>query len=281
MNIYPIIVVYNKSIKESKTLMRLKECNVPNENIIVVDNSTLDFGIKEYCEITAYKYISMQGNKGLSKAYNCVLDNLNPMAAPDDILIWLDDDTDVTKEYFDMLRSKSISLKSIDIFAPIIIGQDGVIYSPNEGHFFGSKFMKSPDADINMNKFNGINSCLAVRNRIYDNYRYTEELFMDLTDNQFFDDMRKRNVRFCILRTCINQSFFQRGDNLDANQLIARIRIKFKDFMIYANNKGKIYLFAGLIKCVGWGIVLGMKTKSPKMFFYCCFKGTKEFIRNL
>ena len=70
---------------------------------------------------------------------------------------------------------------------------------------------------------------------------------MDLTDNKFFDDMRARKANFCILRTPIHQTFFQRGEYLDAVKLIERLRIKLKDFMVYANSKGKIYLFGGYL----------------------------------
>lgn len=281
LKIFPVIVVYNKSISDSKTLVGLRGCEIQNENIIVVDNSTSDYGIGEYCKKNGYQYLSMQGNKGLSKAYNKALEFIKPLANGDDVIIWLDDDTVVTKEYFEKLRKEAEGNNSYDIFMPVIIGQDGVIYSPNEGHFFGSKFIKSIDEDIDLGMINGINSCLAVRRRIYENYSYTEKLFMDLTDNKFFDDMRNANANFCILRTPIYQTFFQRGGNLDPNKLIARLRIKLKDFMIYANSKGKLYLIAGFIKCVGWGVDLGRKSKSMKVLVYCCFKGLKEFLRNL
>ena len=281
INIFPVIVVYNKSIKESITLLQLANCNIPNENIIVVDNSTQDYGVESLCSVSGYKYISMHGNKGLSKAYNQALTYLKPIAKSKDLVMWLDDDTNVTSEYYELLLKEAGKVDSYDIFMPIVIGQDSVIYSPNEGHFFRSKFMKSIHDEIDLRKINGINSCLAVRMRIYSDYYYSEDLFMDLTDNRFFDDMRNRNANFCILRTPIYQNFFQRGDCLDPNKLITRLRIKIIDFMIYANNKGKLYLFAGLIKCVGWGIALGKKAKSPKVFLYCCFKGIKELIKNL
>lgn len=281
INIFPVIIVYNKSIKESVTLLQLANCNIPNENTIVVDNSTQDYGVEGFCSECGYKYLSMHGNKGLSKAYNQALTYLKPIAKSKDLVMWLDDDTNVTDDYFELLRKEAEKDDRHDIFMPIVIGQDSVIYSPNEGHFFRSKFMKSIHDEIDLRKINGINSCLAVRMRIYSDYYYSEDLFMDLTDNRFFDDMRKRNVNFCILRTPICQTFFQRGDKLDPQKLIARLRIKIKDFMVYANHKGKLYLFAGLIKCVGWGVALGKNAESPKVFLYCCFKGTKELFRNL
>ncbi len=278
--IYLVVVVYNKTIKESVTLKSLSMCDVPNINILVIDNSTEDFNIENDCKELGYDYHSMNGNKGLSKAYNQALDIIIPKAKQSDIIVWLDDDTDLSKDYFEFLK-KSSEDNNVDIFAPIIIGQNEVIYSPNEGRFMGSKFMKSMYDEINMKKINGINSCLAVRVRIYNNYRYTEDLFMDLTDNQFFDDMREREAKFCIMRTPIYQNFFQRGGNLDPTKIISRLRIKIKDFMVYSRKKGFLYLIGGLIKCAGWGVILGKQSKSLKVFTYCCIKGIKEFYKNI
>lgn len=280
-NIFPVVVVYNKSIEDSITLNSFRENAIPNENVIVVDNSTSDYGVGSYCQSLNYRYISMNGNAGLSKAYNKSLDYLRSIAKPDDLVVWLDDDTNITKEYVEILKQEAIKNIECDIFMPIIIGQDGVIYSPNEGRFMRSRFMKSPNDEIDMSKINGINSCLAVRYRLYKNYRYTEDLFMDLTDNQFFDDMRKNNASVNIIRTVIHQSFFQRGDNANINSVIGRFRLRIADFMIYARKKGLGYLFLALVKSYGWGFVTGKKYKSLKIMWTCVFQGTKHFVKNI
>lgn len=281
MNIFPVIVIYNKSIEDSITLIRIKESRIPNNNVIVVDNSTNDYGVCKYCQTVRYNYISMKGNAGLSKAYNKALDYLESVADPDSLVMWLDDDTDVTIDYFSQLSLEAEREKSVDIFMPIIIGQDGVIYSPNEGAFMKSRFITSPDESIDMSKINGINSCLAVRYRIYNKYRYTEDLFMDLTDNQFFDDMRKKGVSFKIIRTVIRQTFFQRGEDANINSVINRFRLRISDFMIYARKKGTRYLFLALLKSYGWGVITGKKYKSLRILWACICQGTKHFIINI
>ena len=164
---------------------------------------------------------------------------------------------------------------------PIIMGQDGVIYSPNEGAFMKSRFIKAVDEELDMTKINGINSCLAVRYRIYKDYRYTEELFMDLVDNQFFDDMRGRNVSFVIIRTLIHQTFFQRDGATNIDSVINRFNIRIADFMIYAKKKGKWFLLLALVKSFGWGCVSGLKFKSPKIIWACASQGFKRFIVNI
>ena len=281
LDIYPVIVIYNKSISDSLTLRRLHDSCIPNNNVVVVDNSTADYNIGNYCQALGYNYISMNGNAGLSKAYNKALEYLKPIAGPDDLIMWLDDDTDVTREYFSVLCSNAENNLMVDIFMPIIIGQDGVYYSPNEGAFMKSRFITSVDEDIDMSKINGINSCLAVRYRIYNDYRYTEDLFMDLTDNQFFDDMRAKGATFKIIRTVIHQTFFQRGEDVNIDTVIKRFKLRIADFMIYARKKGKPYLFLALVKSYGWGIITSIKVNSPKVFWTCFIQVATHFIRNI
>mgnify|MGYP004528903837 CR=1 FL=1 len=132
MNIYPVVIVYNKSIDNSITLLNLLKCKIPSSNVLVVDNSTSDFGIESYCKEYGYNYLSMQGNKGLSKAYNSAIDFLSGKMKSQDLIMWLDDDTPVTPAYFELLSITATKCNDCDIFMPIIMGQDGVIYSPNE-----------------------------------------------------------------------------------------------------------------------------------------------------
>lgn len=281
LKIFPVIVVYNKSIADSITLNSIRNNAIPNGNVVVVDNSTSNYGVGEYCHSLGYNYISMNGNAGLSKAYNKALEFLKPLANSDDLVMWLDDDTDVTQDYFSKLLIEAEHSPNADVFMPIIIGQDGVIYSPNEGGFLRSRFIQSEGEDLDMSKINGINSCLAVRCRLYDNYRYTEDLFMDLTDNQFFDDMRSKGTTFKIVRTMIHQTFFQRGADANIDSVINRFRLRIADFMIYARKRGKRYLPLALVKTYGWGVVTGMKFKSPKIMFACMNQGTKHFFKNI
>jgi hypothetical protein len=281
MNIFPVIVVYNKSFDESRTLLHLNESNVPSSNVIVVDNSTGDYGIKTHCSGYGYNYISMNGNVGLSKAYNAALNFLNPIANPEDLVMWLDDDTGVTNDYLYKLSIQAEKDIDVDVFMPIIIGQDGVIYSPNEVRFLKSRFMTNINDKINMDQINGINSCLAVRYRVYRDYRYAEDLFMDLADNLFFDDMRRKGAKFNIIKTVIHQTFFQRGENINVDSVIKRFRIRIADLMIYSRKKGKRYLILALFKSYGWGIINGKKNNSPKLFYTCLYVGTKHFLKNI
>ena len=187
----------------------------------------------------------MNGNKGLSKAYNAAIDTIEA-----DIVILFDDDTNVTAEYFRTLNDAVIENPNIDIFAPIVYGQDGMIYSPNEFNFLKNHFISSPDQAIDPNKFNAIASCLAIRMKVLKNYRFNELLFVDQVDQYFFYEQRKLHRTFMKLDTIISQNFYQRGTKLTAENGWRRMKLRIKDIMRHAKLMGGIrYKVLGFIKC--------------------------------
>ena len=67
-NLYAVIVLYNKFCQNSLTYNELNR--IKGLNIIVCDNSTKDMGNKDQVINDNNIFINMNGNKGLSKAYN-------------------------------------------------------------------------------------------------------------------------------------------------------------------------------------------------------------------
>ena len=227
--------------------------------MLVVDNSTSDFGNKAYCSKKNIDYISMDGNKGLSKAYNAAVDACKEK----DAIILFDDDTEVTEEYFEKLDDALTIYHDVDIFAPIIYGQDGVIYSPNEYNFMRSNFIKSPNQEVSQKKFNAIASCLAIRMRVFDNYRFNEKLFVDQVDQNFFYDQRKKNAKFQKIDVKILQNFYQRGKNLTPEAGWRRLKLRIIDIMRQTRLiGGRKIRFLGFAKCCGLGAQIGKKSHS-------------------
>lgn len=258
INYAAIIVVYNKSIKDSATCAGIHQALNLNIEIIIVDNSENNYGNKEICEIQNYKYINMHGNKGLSKAYNAAIDCTDA-----DVIILLDDDTELTGDYFKTLNVAVLNFEDIDIFAPVVYGQDGVIYSPNEFNFLRNHFIHSPDQEVSQESFNAIASCLAIRKRVFEHYRFNEWLFVDQVDQYFFCEQRKLNRKFMKLNTVIHQNFYQRGKELHAYNAWHRIRLRIIDIMRHAKLMGGIkYKLLGWIKCCGLSVQISIKSKS-------------------
>jgi GT2 family glycosyltransferase len=256
-----VIVIYNKTIDDSITCHCIKEINDLDLEIVVVDNSESDKGNKKICEDNGYKYISMHGNKGLSKAYNAAIDSTDS-----DIIIILDDDTELTNDYFKKLNYAVLNNDDVDVFAPIVYGQDGVIYSPNKFNFLKNHFIDSVDQDVDQEHFNAIASCLAIRRRVFENYRFDEMLFVDQVDQYFFCQQRNLGRKFMKLDTVINQSFYQRGDTLSAESGWKRVKLRIVDVMRHAKLMGGLeYKVLGFVKCCGLSAQIAKKTKSVRV----------------
>ena len=266
---YAVVVLYNKKIQDSITISHLIQLQEEHLHIIVLDNSTDTYVAENrgYFPDELLTYYSMGGNVGLSKAYNYALSMLNNKSE-DDVVIWFDDDTPLKEGYFDCLKKKAEN-STYDVFVPVIYGQNGVIYSPNESSWLKGKYIASPEQEIPQNKFNAINSCLAVKLRAYKGYTYDEGLFMDCVDTKLFDDFRKKKLRFCVLPVEIYQNFFQRGDSQDLQKYWNRFRIRIKDTMYYSYLNGLKGKISGYIRILGWSIIYGLKLRSVKFSLLC------------
>lgn len=258
-----VVVVYNKEICQSITCQRIKamDCNV---DVAVVDNSEVPNSNEIMCKELGIRYLSMNGNKGLSKAYNVAVNN----SKNSDVIVLFDDDTEITTEYFQILDEALKKYPDVDIFAPVIRGQDGVIYSPNEFNFLRNHFISSPDQEVSQDSFNAIASCLAIRMRVFDNYRFNEKLYVDQVDQYFFCEQRKLDRKFGKLDIEVRQNFYQRGETLTPKAGWRRLKLRIVDIFRHARlvGGGK-YIFLALIKCCGLGVQIGKKSKSISLVF--------------
>ena len=274
-NYYAAVVIYNQYCKDSITCKNLKDiCKTESDiKIIIADNSTQE-KIKKanrlQCEEYQWEYRDMEGNKGLSVAYNRIIEKL-PRLNNEDCIIWFDDDTDITGEYFQELRKCINENPKAEIFVPVIRGLDGKIYSPNERGFFRNHFIKSRNELIRNKYFNAINSCMAVKTKIYENYHYDEKLFMDMVDQKFCLDMSEVNKKFAIINVEVVQNFFQRSNNLTVEKVWTRYNIRIRDFMNYANTD-VFHRWLGVVKVALWGIDMAIRCKTLKIFFMCIHK---------
>lgn len=262
---YAVIVIYNTNVNKSITLKNLQTITSYQINKIVVDNSTQDMGNRADCKKKGWTYISMNGNAGLSRAYNKAL---NYIKECDGIVIWFDDDTKVTQEYFDTLNTEAIKHPEVDIFAPMIQGQDGRFWSPNEYHFLKNKQLKSKDQIIDIHRFNAINSCTAVRISVYQDYRYTEKLFLDQVDHQFFEDQRALGRKFEKLDVIIHHNFSTRSKMENIEKVKKRYSVMIPDFLIFCNKSAARY-FLGWVKILGWGVREAVRYKTPFFIVWC------------
>lgn len=229
INLHCIIVIYNANISESVTFNNIVNAKLEYCRIIVMDNSdNIDFKVKnkETCKSNSSTYIDMGGDLGLSKAFNAGIDYLYEQSvSQSDIVVFLNDDTDITKEF--LLELPKIALKEteFDVFAPIMQGQNGILYSPARQGFFKNKYPKTIDEEIPQNKFFAIASCCSCRLSIFNDYRFDENIFMDVIDNDFCYEQRKKGTKFYKINVVIQQKFFLKSGNLTYKSLQGRLKI--------------------------------------------------------
>jgi GT2 family glycosyltransferase len=121
--IYVVVVVYNKYCGNSSTCIHLDK--IGGVNVVIVDNSTCEYGNLEFAAEKNWDYINMGGNLGLSKAYNKAVEYVNDSDA---FICLFDDDSELDEKYFTALREAATQDKETKIFVPATYGPRGAIF---------------------------------------------------------------------------------------------------------------------------------------------------------
>ena len=277
MNIYCPIVIYNSYVENSPAVKKLKEKKCENCVIIVVDNSSKDIVEKNrfYCKQNEIIHLDMGGNIGLSKATNKALEYIAQLCPDDnDLVVTLNDDTAVTIDYIEMLKVEADSNPDVDIFAPYMQGQNGVLYSPAKAGFFKNHYMNNTDEDIPQNKFFAIYSCCSCKWIVYKNYRYDEKLFMDLIDNNFCDDQRRIGRKFKSINLILQQNYALKNDGLTMEKIQRRWKIWIPDFLVYCK-KNNLRMLGYYPAIAARGVMLSLKCKDIRFWFWGISYATK------
>lgn len=241
VKIYAIMVIYNKELKEAPAYSSLKELK---EALVVCDNSTEEYHNGAVAESDMVSYISMDGNKGLSYAYNRGIEYIFKTYSPkdSDYICIFDDDTVVGADYFTELAGDLGG-----IMLPVVKDKLGIM-SPVCMKGLIARRIKTADEcrRHRTSELSGINSGMAVKAGIYRNYRYDEEMFLDYIDHKFIMDMRRRGIYPQIMNTCIKQDFSATQD--DRASELARFAIQKRDLRIFYRKHKLLYYYVVIKK---------------------------------
>lgn len=194
-----IVVVYNKLIKDITVVDTLKSeyidfCFVDNSTIEDVKNKN-----KEYCKKTNYRYVDMQGNKGLSKAYNNTIDLLRNEYK---YILLSDDDTIYNQDYINKLLEQVDADQYDLILATVVDKMDNTILTPVFYSDVPLKRVKQEEST----RIGGINSGTCIKMSAFDNWKFNEDLFMYFTDLDFYNNNANANkLSYIILDATIYQ----------------------------------------------------------------------------
>lgn len=260
---YAFVVLYNMAVEDSKTCTALEHIEGHLIEVLILDNSTKDYGNEVTAKRNNWHYLSMHGNAGLSKAYNAGLD-LMKQCNDSGVIILLDDDSNITQAYFDELEQDIASHPDVDIFCPPIRAQNGKFYSPNSYGLIKSHQMHRESDVVPQRHFNAINSCTAIRSYVFDDYRYDERLFLDQIDHKFFEDQRRRGRAFMKMNTIIDHEFSLQEIS-DVKSIERRYSILVPDFLTFSS-RNLFRMFLGYVKVFGWAVREYRHTRDSSLF---------------
>lgn len=241
IDIYAVVVIYNAKCENSKTCNSL--LSAEGVRVLVMDNSTSDFGNSEFCKEKGWEYYSMGGNMGLSKAYNRALDALEGKKG---VVVWFDDDTTISEDYFEKLKKSLEDNPDGKIFVPKIYDERGLL-SPCAIDVYHVKRVSDSES-FEGDGLTAINTGMACKLQVFDGYRYDEEYFLDYIDHAFLRDCRERGITVCVFDAKLKQRFSDNShDNLEGDK--ARFRIFAHDFSRFCrrNLRGRVYCFFALL----------------------------------
>lgn len=256
-NIYCVIVIYNKFIGDSITFKCLSKIN--GLNLVICDNSTKNFNNKELANLSSFTYIDMNGNKGLSKAYNAAINLLQNKTG---FLCLFDDDTFIPENYFDIFI-KDAKNSNADIFLPIVTDEVGIL-SPCK--FKGLKVARIKNTnELNCTNITGINSGMFINLGIFESYRYDESYFLDYIDHDFLRTMKKNGTKIKVLSVNLEQNF-SGNNNTNLEGALKRFKIYKKDFVHFYQKNLLSRTFA-CFSILKRKIILSLRFKNMKFWF--------------
>ena len=233
MNFYIIIVVYNQFVENSPIIKELFKCT--SLYLYCADNSTKTEIIQKntkFCKEKSINYFCMDGNVGLSSAYNHVIQQI-----PKDLnnyIIICDQDTEVNNTIIEKYKKAIFSNPKKMIFCPIIKDNKGIM-SPAK--FTGRRYVHSRYDDFNkkIGNYSFINSCMCVNSIIFEKLKYDENLFLDCVDYDFVNTIRQYftdEIFFVIEDYEIFQNFSGVTKNAFESDY-TRFKIYLKDFRYF------------------------------------------------
>ena len=219
-----VIVLYNSDLKAVKALDTLLGHPLVR-SVVVCDNS--DDGenhlvVKKRSDrVHAF---NMGGNAGLSKAYNFAISKCSS-----DYVLILDDDTELPSDFFTLV-AKHIEDDSADVYMPLVYSSE-IMMSPcgKNGRRFVA--LNGPE-EFPGKTLSGINSGVVVRRSVYDRVTYREDLFLDMVDHAFFDDVRTGGFRVSIMSdVALSQDYSRETDDFATAR--SRYKISKRDNRVY------------------------------------------------
>lgn len=229
MRQYTVVVpLYNQNILGVPIYNEFKDSTDYNIRFIICDNSINDEYKSQNSKVKSENltYIDMNGNKGISAAYNQAISKVE-----DGVICIFDQDTEVPDTYF---RELDIATEKygLGVYIPIIKtkGSNKMISPLN---FWGRAIITCNNpCEVDLTRCSAFNSGMAVSREIFDTIKYDERLFIGWVDHAFCKDAHKCGISFHLLgNVVLNQDWSRENSSLE--DALSRDKIERNDLRTY------------------------------------------------
>lgn len=204
-----IVPVFNQGIEETPIISNyMDDATV---RFYVCDNSE-DVDVKESNRIASNKvsnveYIDMEGNKGISKAYNAALKMVKS-----DIICIFDDDTVPGDGFFNKIRSY---VSAEGVYLPVVKSGDRILSPLNKlGPII---YPVNSIKRVNLNKCSAFNTGMTFTSDVARKIRYNEKLFIEFVDHDFCRRASAEGIPFFIMEDVVlEQNYSVETNSLEA-----------------------------------------------------------------
>lgn len=228
MKVLPVIVLYKTKLNASQSVCSLLTQNTSAlgiDKIFVYDNSPEASPQQTGTDAGGIEVVYHHDplNSGVSRAYNTAARYASEQGY--DWLLLLDQDTLLPAGALECYRDAMRAHPHIPLFAPVLKTAKGAICSPCEYRFhrgFTPKQVNPGLADFQ--HWAPINSCMMVSTeKLLAVNGYNERAFLDFSDFQFIERLRRVYPQFCIVDFTALQDFS--NDTTDVNALTRRFKL--------------------------------------------------------
>lgn len=241
-----LVVIFNKLLNESETMLSLQNCNGINNGDIhlhIWNNSPQSLHDDEIdwvkvnfnnCKVSIYG----DGiNHYLSHIYNKIIS----LVSMDSLLVLLDHDSMVPVNFLEGIHEAVYDDKNanINLFLPVIMSHEDVV-SPAYEKFFQHSFNCSHRGAVDTSHLMAINSGMCIRTSYLKTQfpGYNEKLKFYATDNDFMLKYRSNNTHAYVLSVIIKHSLNFIED--DVSSKVRRFKAMKEGAIIIAKDKGQL-----------------------------------------
>ncbi|MBD3380388.1 MAG: glycosyltransferase [Candidatus Omnitrophica bacterium] len=188
------IITYNSAEYLGRLLESIGSSSIKHTSLLIIDNASED-GTPEIARNFPMEkeMVVLDKNEGHSRAANIAIDRCNTR-----FLVLLDHDTVLDEKMLEVLHDQALEDRETDfaVFAPRIIDKGrNEIYHGGYMHFIGKTITNRKEISEGETGMIGSTAPLIDLEKLPENIRFDEEMFIYWNDADFFYRMRKNGLK--------------------------------------------------------------------------------------